>query len=130
MKETVVSRCVFLVSLESGVAGASSAQKKKKFCPILRAFASRFESPTARTNKSTRGDLRPSSTLYRSKRIYAVDPLGVCLPSGNLSRKEPRARGGSEEKRNEIRKGSLLTKSEKMRGREGGPKVEIFTVHL
>jgi len=94
--------------------------------------------PTTRTNKSI--DLGPSSTAYRGGRIYVVDPLGVCLPSGNLSERSRKSGGslkkggGREEK---IRKRGLLTRERRpMRERERGEgeggklKIEKLTVHL
>lgn len=106
----------------------------------MHAFVSRFVGLTTRTNKST--DLGPSSMAYRGGRIYVVDPLGVCLPSGNLSERS-RKSGGSFKKREgdreeKIRKRGLLTRErrpmrvrERERGGEGGKlKIEKLTVHL
>lgn len=61
----------------------------------LHAFASHFENPTVRTNKFTEvsGPLR----RFHDRRIYAVNPSDLCVPSENLL--EPLAWGLQKRKK-------------------------------
>jgi len=118
---------VYLVSLERDVVGDATAVGEKKNCLATRArfvslslSLSRFEGPTARTNKSG-GDLRPSSTLRRSGWIYAI-LLGVCLPSGNLSERNREGLWTKKEtKEREIREGETYSREKiAVEGEAGG----------